>query len=713
MNTINFLLAIHNHQPVGNFDNVVEDAYQKSYRPFLEVLSRYPGVKVALHNSGCLIDWFREHRPEYLDQLGALVDRGQIELLTGGYYEPVLSSIPEADREGQVRKLSEWLSHRYGQRPIGLWLTERVWEPSMVGALARAGVRYTMTDDTHFIAAGLSRDRLWGHYLTEDQGVPLHVFPISKQLRYAIPFRPVEETIALLRDLAEEEPGRVALLGDDGEKFGVWPNTYVHVYEQGWLARFFEALEANQEWIRSRFPSEVLGTVPPLGKVYLPTASYEEMMEWAMPPESQRRFHAFHERVLREENGNAEFVRGGFWRNFFARYPESDHINKRMLMVRRKVERIDDHSRAVREKAMDLLWSAQCNCAYWHGVFGGLYLPHLRNALYERILEAEEEADRARLGNAPWTEVERVDFDCDGDREVFLTNPDLTLVLAPGEGGGLQETSVKPLRVALGNGLSRRPEAYHDKVRQAVSAGETHDDNGGTKSIHDLVLSKEAGLERYLHYDRYRRVSLLDHFLRSDATIEAFHRGDYGEQGDFLTGAYEAGTVERSGDRIVSLRRSGRVWKDGEARRVSVEKQVRIGSRGAFLDVTYHLENLDEQPLETWFGVEWNFAMLAGDSPDHRYRIAGVPDEASAFNSMGETEGTTSVGLVDRHRGFEVRLTFEEPALLWRVPVETVSLSEAGFERIYQSSSLLPNWRLMLAPRERRRLDFRLEVSRL
>ena len=712
MNTINFLLAIHNHQPVGNFDAVVEEAYQKSYRPFLEVLARYPGVKVALHNSGCLIDWFRAHRPEYLDQLGALVERGQIELLTGGYYEPVLSSIPESDREGQVRKLSEWLARRFGQRPTGLWLTERVWEPSMVGPLARAGVRYTMTDDTHFIAAGLQRDALWGHYITEDQGVPLHVFPISKELRYAIPFRPVEETIALLRRLAEEEPDRTALLGDDGEKFGVWPNTYAHVYEEGWLARFFEALEANREWIRSRFPSEILGSVAPLGKVYLPTASYDEMMEWAMPPEAQRRFHAFHARVVREENGDAQFVRGGFWRNFFARYPESDHINKRMLQVRRKVERLDDHARGVRDEAIDLLWSAQCNCAYWHGVFGGLYLPHLRDALYRRILAAEEKTDRARHGETPWTEVERVDFDCDGDREVFLANPDLTLVLAPGEGGGLQELSVKPLQVALGNGLSRRPEAYHDKVRQAVSATEASGD-GATRSIHDLVLSKEEGLERHLHFDTYRRVSLLDHFLRPDATPEAFHRGDYGEQGDFLTGSYEAATAEQSGDRIVSLRRTGRVWKDGEARRVSLEKLVRIGSRGALLDVVYHLENMDDRPLEAWFGVEWNFAMLAGDSPDHRYRIAGVPDESSAFNSLGETEGTASVVLLDRHRGFELRLAFEEPARLWRVPVETVSLSEAGFERIYQSSSPLPNWRLTLPPRERRRLGFRLEVNRL
>ncbi len=712
MNTINFLLAVHNHQPVGNFDFVVEDAYQKSYRPFLEVLDRHPGIKVGLHNSGCLIDWFVAHRPEYLDQLGRLVERGQVELLTGGYYEPILSAIPEEDREGQVRKLSEWLHRRFGQRPTGLWLTERVWEPSLVGALARAGVRYTMVDDTHFIAAGTERDRLWGHYVTEDQGVPLTVFPISKELRYLIPFRPPEETVAFLRRLAEEEPGRIALLGDDGEKFGVWPETHKLVYEDGWLDRFFTLLEENREWLKLRFPGEAAAAEPPLGKVYLPTASYEEMMEWALPPEAQTRFHDFRARVAAEDNGSASFVRGGFWRNFFSRYPESDHINKRMLQVRRDALKLDGRSRSVREAAMDRLWAAQCNCAYWHGVFGGLYLPHLRDALYDLILDAEARVEAVRHGEEPWTEVEREDFDCDGDREVFLRNPDLTLVLSPAEGGALQEIGVKSPRVALGNGLTRRPEAYHRKITHAASP-EAATEGGGTKSIHDLVVSKEEGLDRYLHYDRVRRASLQDHFLRSDAGLEAFHRGDYGEQGDFLESPYEVATAEAEGRRLVSLRRTGSVWKDGEAHRVAVEKRLRLGGRGAVLDVDYVVENLSERELDTRFGVEWNFAMMAPDSPDHRYRIAGVPENESHFASLGETAGVESVVLLDRHRGFEVHLECVRPAILWRSPVETVSLSEAGFERIYQSSALLPHWRIRLAPRERWTTGFRLEVTRL
>ncbi|NNF05940.1 MAG: alpha-amylase, partial [Candidatus Eisenbacteria bacterium] len=90
MNSITFLIALHNHQPVGNFDEVIEQAYQDSYLPFLEVLEQFPAIKVGLHNSGCLIDWFTEHRPEYFERLSGLVERGQIEIISGGYYEPIL-----------------------------------------------------------------------------------------------------------------------------------------------------------------------------------------------------------------------------------------------------------------------------------------------------------------------------------------------------------------------------------------------------------------------------------------------------------------------------------------------------------------------------------------------------------------------------------------------------------------------------------------------
>ena len=53
---VRLILTLHNHQPVGNFDNVFEAAFQDSYVPFLDVLQDFPELPIVLHLSGSLLD---------------------------------------------------------------------------------------------------------------------------------------------------------------------------------------------------------------------------------------------------------------------------------------------------------------------------------------------------------------------------------------------------------------------------------------------------------------------------------------------------------------------------------------------------------------------------------------------------------------------------------------------------------------------------------
>src|SRR3989338_7495994 len=99
------LLGLHNHQPVGNFDQVFEQAYRDAYEPFLKLIADFPQIKFSLHYSGCLWDWLEEHHPEIFPFISGLVTRGQVSLLSGGIYEPLLPLLPRRDAREQILAL--------------------------------------------------------------------------------------------------------------------------------------------------------------------------------------------------------------------------------------------------------------------------------------------------------------------------------------------------------------------------------------------------------------------------------------------------------------------------------------------------------------------------------------------------------------------------------------------------------------------------------
>ena len=375
--------------------------------------------------------------------------------MTGGFYEPILAIIPDKDKLGQIRKLNDYIEKNFKFKPTGMWLAERVWEQHIVKPIAECGVNSVVIDDTHFKYAGLRDEDLLGYYVTEEQGKSVNIFPISKTLRYSIPFQPVEKTIEYLRSVASEDGNRVAVYADDGEKFGVWPNTHKHVYEDKWLEEFFSALEENSDWINILHFSEVLQKVKPIGRVYLQNASYSEMLHWALWPDLFLKYEEFENKLKAEKlfDHYEEFVRGGYWRNFLAKYPESNNIHKKMIRLSERAHALE-HKGVKVEHVLDKVWAAQCNDPYWHGIFGGLYLPNLRYPVYKSLIQAETELDK--IEKKKGITVTHEDFDRDGSEEILVESNLLDAYFKPEEGGMLFELDYKPVPFNLLDILSRR-----------------------------------------------------------------------------------------------------------------------------------------------------------------------------------------------------------------------------------------------------------------
>ncbi len=687
---IRLILALHNHQPIGNFDHVFEQAFADSYRPFLDVFGRYPSLKMSLHVSGSLMEWLAAHHADYVDWLAQLVDQGRIEILGGAYFEPILAMIPSRDRIGQIRGYTRWLQNRLGATVRGLWVPERVWEQSFTRDLVDAGIEYTVLDDFHFKSAGLVESQLAGHLLTEDEGRVLSIFPGSERLRYTIPFASPQETIDHLGKIAAEHPNAVAVFGDDGEKFGTWPETKKHVYDDGWLVRFFDALVQNQDWIQVTTLAEAFDNVPPVGKIYLPDCSYREMTEWALPTERL----VDYQRIEREMHDDPRWqsvrplVRGGFWRNFKVKYPESDEMYSRMMMVSRRLQETLDAAAAgdsvnaeLVEQARTELYRGQCNCSYWHGAFGGIYLPHLRNAVYQHLIAADNLLDRAIGRPESWIEAAADDFNFDARQEVRLTNDKLLALLAPSRGGQLIELDVRRIPHNLLATLARRPEAYHRKVL----AGDGQPGQG-VASIHDRVVFKQPDLDKRLQYDDHARKSLVDLFYDLDVTPEAVANGTAPQRGDFVSGIYEA-RIRRNPDRI-----QVQLLRDGNAGGIPlrITKGLTLDAGSSTLQVAYLLENLPaNQPL--CFAVEMNFAGL----PSNAYGRNFTDIEGKLLGQLGSKLDLANVfglGLTDEWLHLDVGLKMSRPTNFWTFPIETVSQSEGGFELVHQSVVVMPHW---------------------
>src|SRR5881398_118999 len=635
MDPLRFAFGVHFHQPVGNFDHVFEQHVRDVYRPFLERLAEREFFPIAIHMSGPLLEWLEGHEAALLDRIARLAVDGRLELLLSGFYEPVLAALPRLDRIEQIDWMRQAIKRRFGVEASGLWLTERVWEPELAADLAQAGVRYALVDDRHFLVSGFSGDRLHAPFWTESDGKRVALFPIDERLRYLIPFKPPADIVAYLRSL-REGGAPLAVFVDDGEKFGGWPGTKEWVYDRGWLTQFLEAMDmlvAGGE-IRLTTLAAALAEVPSGGLAYLPTASYREMEGWALPPDAATRLARL-ERDLGEARlagPDGALVRGAHWRNFFVRYPEANRMHKKAQALSALCR-----SRGDPPAARRAIGRAQCNDAYWHGVFGGLYLPHLRAAIWRNLALAEGELRRGE-GLA----VERLDLDGDGAEELWIHSGVFSALVSPHRGGVVEEYTMFERGINYADVLTRRRESYHEPAPGRAGHGDAAPTADGTPSIHEL--EQMVRLPRLPPIDPCDRALLVDRVLRGDVTLDGYAGGAFESVACWSRTAFHV-TLEQSAHAVEVVLHPNPGTSPPAAG--LLEKRIRLDQAGE-LTVRY------------------------------RWDPAAFPPDALFCPEISVSS--------------QVELDLTPAADVWTFPIATMSRSERGFEETVQGHSFTPRW---------------------
>ncbi|MEM1765971.1 MAG: alpha-amylase/4-alpha-glucanotransferase domain-containing protein [Zestosphaera sp.] len=453
-----FIFVIHFHQPIGQLSEVLERLFENSYKPLMSTLLRYR-VPVALHFSGPLLLYAREHYPDFLEMIRRAGDSGFPEFIGGAYSEAILPLIPIEDRAEQVRKYNELFRRLIGDYPLrGFWLPERFWDQTIPSIISKFGYEYVFVDDQLLYMKGMK----WGDskylWITEDSGKPVKIFFIDTEIRYKLPWSPIPEVIEYISRASDLEGYPYVLWGSDAEKFGEWKPWDV---TGKWLEEFLQVSATSNKYYVLR-PRDYLSIGVVKGLTYLPHGSYDKMMEWS----------------------------GGLIWNFLTKYSESNNMHKKLIYVRNKVLEAEALSNSRLEDAWDYIHLAECNDVYWHGLFGGTYIHHLRAEVYKNLIKAENLADRVLRSYG----TKKRDFDFDGVDEVLIEGELLNAYVKPSDSGTLFELDYRKQgrEGNLVNIMSRYPETYlsdvphytHDKYRRA--------------SFRDFIVKDATGLREWV-----------------------------------------------------------------------------------------------------------------------------------------------------------------------------------------------------------------------
>ncbi len=661
MNKVSLLFGVHMHQPVDNFGDAVDEAIELCYKPFFETMVKYPDFKFAVHSSGWLLDKIRIEHPSIFENMKSLTKAGSIEWVGAGYYEPVLSSIPSKDRRAQINKMSNYLKKHFNTKPKGLWLTERVWESALVPDLTACGIEYAVVDDYHFLSSGFDTSKMDGYYTTEESAEELALFPIAQSLRYALPFYSVKRAVDSILECSKNE-NSAAIIFDDAEKFGLWPDTHEWVYEKKWLEGFVKAVLENDRIICEHYASYMKKNRS-LGISYLNNTSYFEMGEWSLRSKQTLALEELKQSVGDDyfKDVGVSFIKGGIWKNFFIKYHESNYLHKRMLYFSKNQGSLNKNS-------LESLYKLQTNDVFWHGVFGGLYLPNLRDNAYKYLLEIEKSKAQKEIS------YEVLDIDKDGFNELKVLTKNLSLVFSSKYAGQMVEFGAFDALFNWQNTLMRREEAYHQKILNPKEAihelNYMQEEADEIPTIHNDALVIDGTLKAELIYDWHPKNSFIDHFSDEEFTLENFKALTFHEVGDFANQPFEL-------NKNKFVRRGG-IFLDNEYANYATE----LNKEYSFTNNSIHLNMKCNSKYEEklFFAQEFNFHFA------HPYIVT--------FNSKTLEDGFSEYDcdelvIMDDFTKKLLKIKVNQKCNIFAFVLNTISQSESGFDRVAQGISFI------------------------
>ncbi|AEJ19428.1 alpha-amylase/4-alpha-glucanotransferase domain-containing protein [Gracilinema caldarium] len=382
MNKVKVIILTHHHVPFGSSGEEFESYYTKRLKPLVTSLYKAPHFSILLHCSGVLLEWIEKHHPELFMLLEELINRKQIELLGGGYYEPVFPLLSVTDKIGQIELLTTYIRKHFGKRPRGCWLPGMFWEQNYASVLNTCGIDYAFVHYDQFLHT--RNDESINHiFITEDQGKLSTLFPVK-------PIGSCDEAIAYLDKYKTivkkgEREDQILSLLINLESVGP-EDTYIDEVERGFDS-LFAYISKESECFDLTLPIKYLKQDVKAVKTYLTGVNPRQSL---------------------------------------VKYPEANDIYGKMIYVHTLVNQLRG-DKARKKNAREELWKAQGIDMFYMDSSRGIQNRMLRKAVYKSLLEAER-ITREKGVFIP--SILTFDFNLDGKPEYVIQGNEISCCIS-------------------------------------------------------------------------------------------------------------------------------------------------------------------------------------------------------------------------------------------------------------------------------------------
>ncbi|MCL2180667.1 MAG: DUF1926 domain-containing protein [Treponema sp.] len=396
------VLGSHDHVPSGAPEEEFEYAYENRMRPFVSNLYRYSNVQAVLHYSGTLLYWVERTHPEFFMLIEDMAARKQVEILGGGFYEPLFPLIPLQDRIGQIELLTTYLRKHFGKRALGCWIPNMAWEQHMVYPLCSSDMNYTFLSQDQFVMAGMSGNELYYPCISEDQGKLITIFPVALSVEEELAHNSFSQVFTELKN-------KFLSSGGKGVKVvSVFPRRISCCEEEApdtaWN-RFFEEISLSENIVETSLPAKILKN---------------------------------HKAYRRASFPNSSSIKNDYSpRRFLIEHDEANGIYSKMIFTNVLINQLKgDKYRKL--NAREELWKAQDSFLFSPG--DGRLRSELRKSAYSSLLRAE---GLSREKGKIVSSLIQHDFDLDGVKEYLFQDNTINCYIQP-KGASVFELDYTP-----------------------------------------------------------------------------------------------------------------------------------------------------------------------------------------------------------------------------------------------------------------------------